>query len=112
MAIFSFANGLRYSRPTSTTIRNFAELLLAIGFFFVLVNTLRRRADLDLLARLIMLAGGAAAAIAVIFYVIPETWTIRVLDALARFNYPGGAGALRYIEDDPANPMRAIGTMI
>ncbi len=112
MAIFSFANGLRYNRPTSTTIRNFAELLLAIGFFFVLVNTLRRRADVDLLARLVMLAGAAAAAIAVVFYVIPEAWTIRVLDALARFNYPGGAGALRYIEDDPANPMRAIGTMI
>lgn len=112
MAVFSFANGLRYSRPTSTTIRNFAELLLAIGFFFVLVNTLRRRAEVDLLARLVMLAGAAAAAIAVIFYVIPETWTIRALDALARFNYPGGAGALRYIEDDPANPMRAIGTMI
>lgn len=112
MAIFSFASGLRYSRPTSTTIRNFAELLLAIAFFFVLVNTLRRRADVDLLARLVMLAGAAAAAIAVLFYVIPEAWTIRILDALARFNYPGGAGALRYIEDDSANPMRAIGTMI
>jgi O-antigen ligase len=31
---------------------------------------------------------------------------------LARFNYPGGAGALRYIEDNPENPMRAIGTMV
>ncbi len=112
MAIFSFANGLRYSRPTSTVIRNFAELALAISFFFVLVNTLRRRADVHLLARMVLLAGAAAAAIAVIFYVIPEAWTIRVLDALARFNYPGGVGALRYIEDDPANPMRAIGTMV
>lgn len=111
-AIFSFASGLRYSRPTSTTIRNFAELLLAISFFFVLVNTLRSRADVNLLARLVMLAGAAAAAIAILFYVIPQAWTIRILDALARFNYPGGAGALRYIEDDSANPMRAIGTMV
>ncbi len=111
-AVFSFASGLRYSRPTSTTIRNFAELLLAISFFFVLVNTLRSRADVNLLARLVMLAGAAAAAIAILFYVIPQAWTIRILDALARFNYPGGAGALRYIEDDSANPMRAIGTMV
>ncbi len=111
-AIFSFASGLRYSRPTSTTIRNFVELLMAISFFFVLVNTLRRRADVNLMARLVMLAGAAAAAIAIFLYVIPQTWTIRVLDALARFNYPGGAGALRFIEDDSANPMRAIGTMI
>ncbi|MGQ9489566.1 MAG: O-antigen ligase family protein [Anaerolineae bacterium] len=112
MAIFSFANGLRYSRPTSTVIRNFAELMLAISFFFVLVNALRRRADVDLLARLVMLTGAAAASLAIIFYVIPEAWTVRILDALARFNYPGGYGALRYIEDDPANPMRAIGTMV
>ena len=112
MAVFSFANGLRYSRPTSTVIRNFAELALAISFFFVLVNTLRRRTDVDLLVRMVMVAGAVAAAIAVLFYVFPEAWTIRVLDALARFNYPGGAGALRYIEDDSANPMRAIGTMV
>jgi len=112
LAIFAFANGLRYSRPTMTTIRNFAELALAVTLFFLLVNNLRTEADIDLVARLIMAAGAAAASIAVIFYVIPQAWTVRVLDGLARFNYPGGAGALRYIEDDPANPMRAIGTMI
>ncbi len=112
MAVFSFANGLRYSRPSMTVIRNFAELALAIAFFFVLVNTLRRRADVDFMARLVMLAGAAGAAIAVVFYVIPEAWTIRILNALGRFNYPGGAGALRYIEDSADNPMRAIGTMV
>ncbi len=112
IAFFAFANGLRFSRPTSTTLRNFAELILAIGMFFVLVNTMRRRTDLNFVVRLVLLAGAAAAAIAIIFYVIPSTWTIRILDALARFNYPGGAGALRYIEDDAANPMRAIGTMV
>lgn len=112
MAVFSFANGLRYSRPSMTVIRNFAELALAIAFFFVLVNTLRRRADVDFMARLVMLAGAAGAAIAVAFYIIPETWTIRILNALGRFNYPGGAGALRYIEDSADNPMRAIGTMV
>ncbi len=112
VAFFAFANGLRFSRPTVTTIRNFAELVMAIGLFFVLVNALRTNRDTELLARLIMLAGAAAAAIAVVFYVIPDTMTIRILNALGRFGYPGGAGALRYIEDDTANPMRAIGTMV
>jgi len=112
VAVFAFANGLRFSRPTMTTIRNFAELVMAIGFFFILVNTLRTQRDTELVARLIMLAGAAAAAIAVVFYVIPDTMTIRILNALGRFGYPGGAGALRYIEDDTANPMRAIGTMV
>lgn len=111
-AFFAFANGLRFSRPTMTVIRNFAELIMAIGLFFIIVNTLRSRKDTELLARLIMLAGAAGAFIAVVFYVIPETTTIRILNALGRFGYPGGAGALRYIEDDSANPMRAIGTMV
>ena len=112
MAFFAFAQGLRFSRPTMTTIRNFAELALAISFFFALVNVLRTRADVFFFSRLIMLAGVTAAAIAVVFYVIPSTATIRILDALGRFGYPGGAGALRYIEDSAENPMRAIGTMV
>ena len=112
LSVFAFANGLQYNQPALTTIRNYAVLALAILFFFVLVNTLRTQADLDLLTRLIILAGAGAAALAVLFYFIPPAWTVRVLDALARFNYPGGYAALRYIEDDPANPMRAIGTMV
>ena len=83
VAFFAFANGLRYSRPTATTIRNFAELVMAIGLFFILVNTLRTQKDTDLMARLIMLAGAAAAAVAVVLYVIPDTVTIRILNALA-----------------------------
>jgi O-antigen ligase len=112
LAVFAFANGLRYSRPSMTTIRNFAELALAVTLFFLLVNNVRTAASVNLVARLIMAAGAAAAGIAVIFYVIPQAWTVRVLDALARFNYPGGYGALRFIEDNTENPMRAIGTMI
>jgi polysaccharide biosynthesis protein PslJ len=112
LAVFAFVNGLRFNRPTATTIRNFGELALGILFFFLIVNTLRREADLYLIARLMMAAGAGAAAIAIIFYVIPQAWSIRILDGLSRFNYPGGAGALRYIEDSPENPMRAIGTMV
>lgn len=112
LALFSFANGLRYGQPTVTTLRNFAELLLGILGFFLVVNNFRTPRDLNLIASLLIGAGAAAAAIAIIFYVIPEAWTVRILDALARFNYPGGYGALRYIEDSPDNPMRAIGTMV
>ena len=112
LAVFAFANGLRFSPPTATAIRNFGELALGILFFFLIVNTLRREEDLYFVARLIMVVGAGASAIAIILYVIPQTWTVRLLDGLARFNYPGGAGALRYIEDNPENPMRAIGTMV
>lgn len=112
LVLLGFANGLRYGQPTATTIRNFAELILGILVFFLLVNNLRSQDDIDLVAKLIIAAGAGAAAIAILFYVIPPTATVRVLDALARLGYPGGAGALRYIEDSPDNPMRAIGTMV
>jgi O-antigen ligase len=63
-------------------------------------------------SKVIMLAGAGAALIGIVLYVIPQDWTIRIFNALGRFDYPGGAGALRYIEDDPSNAMRAIGTAI
>ena len=47
-----------------------------------------------------------------LFYVIPENATVWVLDRLARFDYPAGAGALRWIEDDPTGTIRAIGTAV
>ncbi|MGC8780109.1 MAG: O-antigen ligase family protein [Anaerolineae bacterium] len=112
LAVFAFANGLRYSQPTATTIRNFLELLLGILSFFLIANNFRTERDHRLVAGLFILAGAAAAAIAIVFYLLPPATTVRVLDALGRLNYPGGYGALRYIEDDPANPMRAIGTMV
>jgi polysaccharide biosynthesis protein PslJ len=62
--------------------------------------------------RWVLLGGFACAVIAVLFYVIPEAWTVWTLDRLARFEYPGGYGALRYIEDDPNGTMRAIGTAV
>jgi len=44
--------------------------------------------------------------------VIPDEWAVRLLSALARLDYPGGPGVIRFVEDSPENPMRAIGTSI
>ncbi|MCC6169065.1 MAG: O-antigen ligase family protein, partial [Caldilineaceae bacterium] len=82
------------------------------SLYFVVVNTVRSRAEVIWVTRWLMLAGWGAALIAVGFYLIPESWTVAILDRLARFDYPGGYGALRYIEDDPAGTMRAIGTAV
>jgi O-antigen ligase len=111
-ALFSFALGSANARPSVNTIRRFAEIVLGILLFFVVVNVVREQEDLEWVSRALMLAGAAAATIGIVLYVIPEEWTVRVLNGLARFDYPGGFGALRYIEDDPNNPMRAIGTAI
>ena len=112
MAVFSFIFGMTHSRPTTTIIRRFGEILLGIGLFFVVINTVRTQRELNWVTRWLFLAGWVGASIAVVFYVIPETWTIRALNQLARFDYPGGFGALRWIEDDPDGTMRAIGTAV
>ncbi|MER2599853.1 MAG: O-antigen ligase family protein [Caldilineales bacterium] len=112
LALFAFALGATHARPSVTTIRRFAEIAGGILLFFVVINVVRTQTDLEWAGRVLMLAGAGAALIGVLFYVIPEAWTVRVLNALARFDYPAGYGALRYIEDDPEQAMRAIGTAI
>lgn len=112
MALFAFALGAANARPSVTTIRRFAEIVGGILLFFVVINVIRQQEDLEWAGRVMMLAGAGAALIGVIFYVIPEEWTVRIFNALTRLDYPGGYGALRYVEDDPENAMRAIGTAI
>ena len=112
LALFAFALGAANARPGVTTIRRFAEIIGGVLLFFVVINVVRQQKDLEWAGKALILAGAGSALIGVVFYVIPEEWTVAALNALARFDYPGGFGALRYIEDDPANAMRAIGTAI
>jgi len=111
-ALFAFALGMGHARPTTTTLRRFAELLISIALFFVVINNIHSRQELEQLAGVIMLAGAGAAFIAIFLYVIPQDWAVRLLSALGRLDYPTGRGVLRFIEDNPNNPMRAIGTSI
>jgi hypothetical protein len=110
LACASFVAGLAHAPLTQYLGRHFAELLLGIGLFFLVYNTVRTQRDLDLMVRVIMLAGGAAAALGVGLYVLPGAWSIRILSSLGRLGYPTGPGVLRYVEDNPDLPLRAIST--
>ncbi len=112
LALATFARGLTHARLTPTALRHFIEIILGISLFFLVVNNVRRLSQVESLMRVLLLAGFGAAVIGIAFYTIPEAWTVRILNALGRFGYPGGYGALRYIEDNPTNPMRAIGTSV
>ncbi len=112
MALFSFVFGMAHSSANSFFIRRFAEILLGIGLFFIAVNSVRSEREIVWVVRWLMLAAWGAAAIAVAFYVMPQAWTVAVLNRLVRFDYPGGYGALRWIEDDTSGTMRAIGTAV
>ena len=112
MAVFSFALGLTHSPANSFLLRRFLEILIGFSLYFVAINTVRTYVELRWVTRWVMLGGFACALIAIAFYGIPREWTVAILDRLARFDYPGGEGALRFIEDDPTGTMRAIGTAV
>lgn len=110
LACASFVAGLGHAYLDTYVLRHFAEILLSIGLFFVVVNCVQTQEQLRTLVTVLILAGFAAALIGVILYFIPVEWSIRLLSALGRVGYPSGPGVIRYVEDNPDMAMRAIST--
>jgi O-antigen ligase len=110
LAVASFVAGLGHAYLDQYVLRHFAEILLSIGLFFVVVNCVRTQKQLRVLVLVIILAGFAAAFVGIILYFLPAEWSIRLLSALGRVGYPTGAGVLRYVEDNPDLALRAIST--
>jgi hypothetical protein len=112
LAFVSFVAGLAHASPTPNAVRRFAEIIMGIALFFVTVNCVRTREELEQLVLIVILAGFGAALIGVVLYFLPRALSVRLLSALRILNYPAGSGVLRFIEDDPLLPMRAIGTSV
>jgi O-antigen ligase len=110
--VMTFVAGLAHSPLNSTVLRRFMEVLLVVGLFFVIVNQVTTMRTLKRATAVLILTGGAAGFLGVLFYFLPGNWTVRILSKLAVFNYPSGAGILRFVEDDTSQPMRAIATSI
>jgi O-antigen ligase len=112
LAVATFVAGLAHGALTVTLVRRFAETLLSITFFYLVVNTVRGVDRLRRLIRWLILCATAAAVIGIVLYILPDLLTIRILSALGRVGYPTGPGVLRYIRDDPALMQRATSTSV
>ncbi len=112
LAVFCFLLGLSHARPAMNDLRTFGEIMMGMGVFFVVINNVRDRSLVRQLTAALILAGAAEGALGVFLYLIPQAWAVRFLNPLGRLGYPVGPGALRFINDDPNRPMRAIGTNI
>ena len=116
LAVGSFIFGLAHAPLTSYILRHFAEIMLSVALFFLVVNTVRDAERLRRVVRALLLCAFAAAALGILLYVvadqISDVFVIRALSALARLGYPAGPGVLRYIRDDPELPMRATSTSV
>lgn len=112
LAVFSFIAGTAHAPVTTQVLRQFAEVLAAIAFFFVIANVVRTRAMLERYVTALIIAGFISAAMGIALYFLPHDVSIFLLSALRVFKYPTGDRVLRFINDDPANPMRATSTSV
>jgi len=116
LAVGSFVFGLAHAPLTSYVLRHFAEILLSVALFFLVVNTVRDSARLQRIVRVLLLGAFGAATLGIVLHAvaayISDDLVIRVLSALGRLGYPTGPGVLRYIRDDPELPMRATSTSV
>ncbi len=109
LSVFSFVAGLRYAGLTSTIIRRFAEFLLSMSLAMVMVDVIQSKESLKRLALVIILAGTLAALIGIVLWVMPDAMAESILRRFAVVGYPG-SGIIRYIEENPDLPERAIAT--
>ncbi len=112
LACASFVAGLAHAELTATVLRHFVEIILAIALFFAVVNTLREKSKLKQAVIAIGTFALLEAIIAITLYFLPSYTTVRLLSALGRVGYPTGWGVLRYVENNPELPLRAVGTSI
>ncbi len=112
LTLGAFIAGLGHASLTATSLRKFAEVPLGIGLYFAVLNHVRNHHDLEQVTLWLILGGTAAAALGIVLYVMPQSLAIRGLSALRLFRYPSGPGVLRFIEDNPELPLRAISTSV
>jgi O-antigen ligase len=111
IAIFAFIFGISNGPLTPTLLRKFAELLISLGLVLVIIDYCSSWENLQRLAKVLLLAGAAASAIAIGLWLMPDDTANSTLNILQRLGYPGG-WVIRYIEENPALAERAIGTSV
>ena len=90
----SFILGVAHARPTVTALRRFADLVLALAFFYVFVNVLEGQLIRQTF-RMLLLLGGVAAALGVVLYVAPTHLSEASSCAHSRLPHSGGCATSR-----------------
>lgn len=112
LALAAFVLGLGHAPLTSYVVRHFAEILLSVLLFFLVLNTVEGPDRLERLVRIMLILVFVEALLGIALYLIPDEWAMHALSALRPLGYPTGPGVLRYIRDDPNLPQRATATSV
>lgn len=94
---------------TTQTLHDFVKFLLAIASFWIVLQLVTATRDARTLLWLLTAGISGAAALGLALYAAGPGVTERALTRLVPYGYPSGR-IVRYIEDDPLRPMRAVGT--
>lgn len=111
LTLFSFVIGSGGS-PDSLTLHNYFKFVLAVLFFFSVVNCVRDQEQARFGLRMLVLGGALAALIGLVLYALNDATSLRLLVSLGRIGYPTSGRVLRYVEDDVNGVERAIGLSV
>lgn len=106
--VFAFVMGARFGAGTDL-VRLFGRFMLAYALFWLTVQLVRKRHTALRLIEWIVAGTSAAAGIGLLLYAGGPSLTNQALIRLVPYGYPD-TRVVRFIEDNPANPMRAVGT--
>ncbi|ACM06185.1 O-antigen ligase family protein [Thermomicrobium roseum] len=110
VAVFAFVLGVDRGY-SSQTYHNFAKFLVSVSLFFVAWSSLQGHADVRRFTGVFLVLASVAAAIGLVLYAGGPRLTLAVLARLIPYGYPD-TRIVRYIEDDPAKPMRLTSTSV
>ncbi|HEU5015645.1 MAG TPA: O-antigen ligase family protein [Roseiflexaceae bacterium] len=111
LTLFSFIIGSNGS-PDTLTLHNYFKFVLAVLFFFSVVNCVRTREQARQVFRMLIIGGAISAVIGLVLYFMNDAAALRLLTSLGRIGYPTSGRVLRYIEDNTSGVERAIGLAV
>ncbi len=106
--VFAFMLGARFGLGADLT-RLFFRFGLAIALFWMTIQLVRCRREAMMIVTWIVAGASVAAGFALTLYAGGASFTFRILQHLTPYGYPD-TRVVRFIEDNPQDAMRAIGT--
>ncbi len=104
--------GLNFDTPSLFELRKVGEYLLNLGLFILALQLIRRPSQIRLIVMSLAVLGIIGAILGLLFYFMPQETARSWLGSLSALDYPSGAVALRYIQSDPREALRAIGVAV
>ena len=108
--LFAFVLGL--SRDSaSDVIHNYLKLMLSVGVFFAAGNVIRTWKQVEVVLKALIASGAFVAFLGVALWRLPDSLAGSLLTRLSILGYPTDR-VIRYVNDDPAQGERAVGTQV